>query len=77
MTDKDIITLWKKGLSKDKLAEIYKRQYNQQIRIIRSTVKHRHDGRFITNYEALGKVEKAILRHIKEQSQKYNLDAKI
>ncbi len=66
MTDKQIISLWKKGLSKNKLAEIYRREYNQQIKIIRSSVKHRHDGRFITNYEALYQVEKAIYKHLKD-----------
>ena len=29
MTEKEIIRKWKKGLSKNKLAEIYKREYNQ------------------------------------------------
>ena len=43
MTDKQIIELWKKGLSKNKLSEIYKREYNQQIKMIRSSIKHRHE----------------------------------
>lgn len=55
-----MIEKWKSGLSKDKLALIYKREYNQQIRIIRSEVKNRHNGKFITNYEALAKIEKVI-----------------
>lgn len=67
MTEKEIITLWKTGLSKNKLAEIYRREYNQQIKIIRSSVKHRHDGRFITNYEALYKVEKSIYNYLKNK----------
>ena len=66
MTEDQIITLWKKGLSKNKLAEIYRREYNQQIKIIRSSVKHRHDGKFITNYEALYKIEKAIYKYLKK-----------
>ena len=52
MQDKEIITKWKAGLSKNQLATMYKRQYNQEIKIIRSTVRHRHDGRYISNYEA-------------------------
>lgn len=64
MTDKEIIKLWKQGLSKNKLAEIYKREYNQRIKIIRSSIRHRHAGRYITNYEALNQVEKAIYKHI-------------
>lgn len=67
MTDKKIIELWKQGLSKNKLSEIYKRQYNQQIKIIRSSIKHRHDGRFISNNEALSKVERVIYKYLKER----------
>ena len=40
MTDKEVIEKWKAGLSKNKLAEIYRREYNQQIKIIRATMKH-------------------------------------
>ena len=65
----EIIKLWNQGLSKDKLALIYKRQYNQQIKIIRSSVRNRHSGRFISNYEALAYVEKIIYRYLKERSQ--------
>lgn len=67
MTDKKIIELWEQGLSKNKLSEIYKREYNQQIKIIRSSIKHRHDGRFISNYEALAKVERVIYKYLKER----------
>lgn len=65
MTEKQIITLWKKGLSKNKLAEIYRREYNEQIKTIRRSPKHRHDGKFVTNYEALFQVEKAIYKYLK------------
>lgn len=65
MQDKEIIEKWKSGLSKDKLALIYKREYNQQIRIIRSEVRNRHNGKFITNYEALAKIEKVIYKYLK------------
>lgn len=64
MEDKEIIKLWKAGLSKNKLATIYKRQYNQKIKIIRSTVRHRHDGKYISNYEALAYVEKVIYKYL-------------
>lgn len=67
MTDKEIIDKWKAGLSKNKLALIYKRQYNQQIRIIRSEVRNRHSGRFITSYEALAKIEKVIYDYLKRK----------
>ena len=68
MQDKEIITKWKQGLSKNKLATMYKRQYNQEINIIRSTVRHRHDGRYISNYEALAYVERVIYEYIKKQN---------
>ena len=67
MQDKEIITKWKQGLSKNKLATMYKRQYNQEIKIIRSTVRHRHDGRYISNYEALAYVERVIYEYLKER----------
>ena len=71
MQDKEIIEKWKAGLSKNKLAEIYRKEYNQQIKIIRSSVRHRHDGTFISNYEALAKVENIIYRYLKESRKKY------
>lgn len=67
MTDKEIIQKWKAGLSKNNLAKIYKREYNMQIRNIRATPRHRHDGKFLTNYEALSKVEEVIYRYLQER----------
>lgn len=69
MTDKEIIDKWKSGLSKNKLALIYKRQYNQQIRIIRAEVRNRHSGKFITSYEALVYVERVIYKYLKEEKK--------
>lgn len=65
MTQKEIIEKWKQGLSKNTLAIIYKRQYNMNVRNIRATVRHRHSGRFITNYEALAYVERIIYEYLK------------
>ncbi len=67
MQDKEIIQKWKQGLTKETLAKIYKRQYNQQIRIIRSEVRNRHSGKFITSYEALAKIEKVIYEYLKRK----------
>lgn len=67
MNEKEIIDKWKQGLSKDKLAKMYRRQYNMQIRIIRSSVRHRHDGKFITNYEALQVVERVIYEYLRRK----------
>ena len=68
MNNNEIIEKWRKGLSKHKLAEIYRRQFNQQIRIIRSSTRHRHDGKFITNYESLAHVEKIIYGYLKNKN---------
>lgn len=70
MQDKEIVTKWRQGLSKNQLATMYKRQYNQEIRIIRSTVRHRHDGRYISNYEALAYVERVIYKYLKKEVKK-------
>ena len=53
MTKTEIIQLWKAGLSKYKLAIIYQRQYNQEIKIIRSEMRNRHKGKLISSYEEL------------------------
>ena len=66
MNDKEIIQKWTSGLNKEQLAKIYKREYNQGIKIIRSTVRHRHAGKFITDYEALSKVEQIIYKYLKK-----------
>lgn len=63
--DEEILYLWKSGLSKNKVAEIYRREFNQDIKIIRAEMHNRHEGRFITNYEALKKVEETILNYIR------------
>lgn len=71
MKEKEIIIKWKQGLSKNQLATMYKKQYNQEIKIIRSSVRHRHDGRYISNYEALAYVERVIYRYLKERKNKW------
>lgn len=65
MTDREIILLWRQGLSKNQLSLTYKRRYNQKIKIIRSEMKNRHKGKFITNYEALAYVERVIYNELK------------
>ena len=67
MQEKEIIKFWKQGLSKNQLATMYKRQYNQEITVIRSTVRHRHDGRYISNYESLAYIERVIYKYLKER----------
>ncbi len=67
MSENEVLNLWKSGLSKHKVAEIYKRRYNQQIKVIRAEVVNRHAGRFISNYEALAVIERIIYKYIKER----------
>lgn len=67
MTDKEIILLWRQGLSKNQLSLTYKRRYNQKIKLIRSEMKNRHKGKFITNYEALAYVERVIYNELKRK----------
>ena len=75
MREDEIIRLWRSGIDKNKLAEIYKRSYNQDIKMIRASVRHRHDGRFITNYQALQIVERVIYNSVimkRERSKSIN-----
>ena len=67
MSEEELLILWRSGLSKNRVAKIYMRQYNQRIKIIRLDMKHRN-VRFMTYYEALNRVENLILNYIKIQS---------
>ena len=64
MKKDEIIKLWKSGLNKNKVAEVYRRNYNQRIKIIRLDPRHRHE-RFMTKYEALKYVERIILDYVR------------
>lgn len=65
MSDIEIIKLWRSGLSKNKLALIYKRRYNLRIKSIRLEMKNRHSGRLMSNYQALSHIENVIYKYIK------------
>ena len=67
LIDKEIIKMWRRGLNKYKLVEIYRSRYNHRIRIIRSEMPNRHAGWYISSYEALAVVEKAILKYLENQ----------
>lgn len=64
MKKDEIIKLWKKGLNKYQVAEYYRREYNQRVKIIRYDRKHRYE-KFMTKYEALRDVEKIILEYVR------------
>lgn len=68
--EQEILQLWKSGLNKYKVAEIYRRRYNEYIKQERLTMHNRHAGRFISNYEALSIVERVIYRYIIKQRSK-------
>lgn len=66
MNEVRILNLWKQRLSKNKIAEIYKREYNNEIKLIRMTVRNRHEGKYINSYEALSRIERIIYKYLKE-----------
>ena len=70
MSENEVIQLWKSGLSKNKVAEIYRRRYNQQIKVIRAEVVNRHAGKFINSYEALAVVERIIYKELMKEWEK-------
>lgn len=67
MDSNKILSLWRSGLSKNKIAEIYKREYNNEIKLIRMTVRNRHEGKYITSYEALARVEQVIYEYVRRR----------
>lgn len=43
MSENEILELWRSGIDKIRLAELYKRRHNQQVKVIRASMRHRHD----------------------------------
>lgn len=66
MNEEEILKKWKQGLNKNQVAKIYMREYNQRIKIVRLDIKHRRE-KFMTYYEALARVERIILKEIKNR----------
>lgn len=64
LLEEEIIKLWRSGLSKTKVAEIYRRRYNQHIKLIRAEVVNRHAGKFISYMDALAVVERIIYKEV-------------
>ena len=67
MQNEEIIEKWRSGLTKGQIAKQYKREYNQQIKVIRSELRNRHSGKYITSYEALAYIEKIIYKYLKNK----------
>jgi len=62
--EQEILQLWQSGLSKYKVAEIYKRRYNEHIKQVRLEMRNRHAGKFLTSREALYIVERVVYKSI-------------
>lgn len=67
-----ILQMWQSGLSKNKVAEIYKRRNNEMIKLIRLEMHNRHAGKFMSNYEALEVVEKVIYKYVMNRRKTYD-----
>lgn len=70
MQEKEILEIWKRGLTKNKVAQIYQREYNERIKLERMNVRNRFVGKLISHYEALGIVERVIYNEIKRQQNR-------
>ena len=64
MDEYEVLRLWKNGLSKYTVAKIYRRVYNEKIKLLRLDFRNRYAGKLISNYEALEYVEKIIYEYI-------------
>lgn len=68
--EKEILKLWQSGLSITKVAEIYRRNYNRHIDLVRTEMHNRHAGNKINNYEALSIVERVIYNYVMKERKK-------
>ena len=68
--EQEILNLWKSGLSITKVAEIYRRNYNMNIKLVRTEMHNRHAGRLISSYESLAIVERVIYKKVMEDKRK-------
>ena len=66
MKEEEILQLWKSGYSKHKVAEMYRTNYNNRIKIIRLDIRNRNVN-FITKYDALKRVEKIIYEYVRKK----------
>lgn len=67
--EEEILEMWKSGLSITKVAEIYRRDYNRHIDLVRMDMHNRHAGNKINNYEALSIVERVIYNKVMEDKR--------
>ena len=67
--EQEILKLWQSGLSITKVAEIYRRNHNMHIKLVRTEMHNRHAGRLISSYEALAIVERVIYKKVMESNK--------
>lgn len=72
--EQEILKLWQSGLSLNKVAEIYRREHNMSIKLVRLEMHNRHAGKLISNYEALAIVERVIYRKIMEDKRRWEIN---
>ena len=64
--EQEILKLWQSGLSITKVAEIYRRNHNMHIKLVRTEMHNRHAGRLMTRHPALAIVERVIYKKVME-----------
>lgn len=67
--EEEILKLWKSGLTKYKVAEIYRRRHNMHLKLVRTEMHNRHAGKLMTNYESLAIVERVIYKYVMEDKR--------
>lgn len=68
--EEEILTMWKSGLSITKVAEIYRRDYNRHIDLVRMDMPIDTNGNKINNYQALSIVERVIYNYVMKERKK-------
>lgn len=68
--EQEILKLWQSGLSISKVAEIYRRNYNMHIKLVRTEMHNRHAGKLITRHQSLAIVERVIYKKVMEDKRK-------
>ena len=69
--EQEILKLWQSGLSISKVAEIYRRNHNMHIKLVRTEMHNRHAGKLMTRNQALAIVERVIYKKVMEDKRKW------
>ncbi len=68
MDEEEIIKKWKQGYGKMALSIIYKRIYNQNLKMMKLYSKNKTKENYMSSLDALKHVEKVIYNYIKQMS---------